>query len=169
MSETVAAEEYGKCVTYGSSSSSNRIYEHKSVTISVRIPAWLYDKLKSRGKLNMSKIIRQLLLKATDGELTEEEELETKLDQLKEEMDKLQRYNSTLLKHGSYAKEYQESLKDKTCVTHNPFTYHKPTQQTLTQQEQRLVDETVRLRGCLAKQYAETLDKLLQIKSQKLT
>ncbi len=81
-------------------------------------------------------------------------------------MDKLQEYHSTLLRHGSYAKQYLDRLKDGIIVTHKPFQYSKSGQLALTKEEQQLVDETVKLREELAKQYAEKLGELLSLKKE---
>ncbi len=80
MSSTIAVEEHSSCVTHKSSSSRNY---SKTVVISIRMPLWLYDRLKERGISNLSEFIRKLLLMEVEGELTKEEGLEAELEQLK--------------------------------------------------------------------------------------
>lgn len=167
MSGTIAVEAYNSCcVTYDGSSGSRKY--SKSVSISIRIPFWLYKKLKEKGVSNFSKFIRKLILMDIGGELTKEEELETELEQLKEEMDKLQKYHSTLLRHGSYAKDYLEKLKDGSIVTHKPFHYFKPGQLALSKEEQELVDQAVKLREELNKKYKEKFREWLLIKKESI-
>ncbi|MEM2741975.1 MAG: hypothetical protein QXD95_07495 [Nitrososphaeria archaeon] len=166
MSGTIAVEEHNSCVTYNNRS---RNYRNKTVTITVRIPVWLYERLKEKGISNISKFVRKLLLIEIEGcKLTREEELEAELEQLKEEMDKLQEYHSSLLKHGSYAKDYLEKLKDGTTVTHNPFRFSKPGQFTLSKEEKELVDKAVKLREELNKQYKEKLREWLALKEESI-
>jgi len=138
----------------------------KTITVSIRIPFWLYKRLKEKEITNISNFIRKLLLMEIGGSLTREEELEAQLEYLKTEMEKLQNYHSTLLKHGSYAKDYLEKLKDRNIVTHKPFRYCKPENPVLSKEEQELVDETIRLREQLANQYGEKLKELLMLKSK---
>jgi len=138
----------------------------KSTTISVRVPRWLYEKLTQKVQ-NISQFVRKLLILELEGELTEEEQLEAKLDLLREEMDKLQEYKDTALKHGSYAKEYLNDLKDKQMVSHNPFYYSKKSTPTLKPEEQNIVEETTRLRNLLAQKYQQTLKRLIEIKRMK--
>ncbi|MEM3573724.1 MAG: hypothetical protein QXJ62_05820 [Nitrososphaeria archaeon] len=168
MSGTIAVEAHNSCVTYNESSS-RRNYRNKTVTITVRIPVWLYERLKEKRISNISKFVRRLLLIEIEGcKLTREEELEAELEQLKEEMDRFQDYHSTLLKHGSYARDYLEKLKDGNIVTHKPFHYSKPGQLALSKEEQELVDETVKIREKLAKQYGKKLKELLTLKKSHL-
>lgn len=169
MSGTITVEAHDSCGTYDESSSRSRNYRNKTLTVSVRIPVWLYERLKEKRISNISKFVRKLLLiEIEDCKLTREEELEAELEQLKEEMDKLQKHHSTLLKHGSYAKEYLENLKDGTIVTHKPFRYSKPGQLALSKEEQELVDETVKLREELNKQYKEKLREWLALKKESI-
>ncbi|MEM3773460.1 MAG: hypothetical protein QXX92_00440 [Candidatus Bathyarchaeia archaeon] len=168
MSGTIAVEEHSKCVTYNVSSSRSRNYRNKTVTITVRVPVWLYERLKEKGIYNISKFVRKLLLVEIEGKLTREQELEAELEQLTEEMDKLQKHHSTLLKHGSYAKIYVENLKDGTIVTHNPFRFSKPGQLALSKEEKELVDEAVKLREELNKQYKEKLREWLALKEESI-
>ena len=102
-----------------------------------------------------------------EGELNEEEELEAKLDLLREEMDKLQEYKDTALKHGSYARGYLNDLKDKQIVSHEPFYYSKKSIPTLKPEEQNIVEEATRLRNLLAQEYLQTLKRLIEIKRAK--
>jgi len=138
---------------------------NKSTTISVRVPVWLYEKLREKVQ-NISQFVRKLLILELEGELTEEE-LEAKLNFLREEMDKLQEYKNTALKHGSYAEEYLNDLKDKQMVSHNPFYYSKKSTPTLKPEEQNIVEETTRLRNLLAQEYQQTLKRLIEIKRMK--
>jgi hypothetical protein len=164
MSGTLAVEEHNQCVTHESSRS--RI-NNKSITISIRIPFWLLQRLKEKGVSNVSNFARKLMLQEVESELTKEEELEYELQMLKEEMTKLHKYHKTLLTHGSYAKDYIEKLKDGNIVTHKPFYYSKPSNLTLSKEELELVDETVKLRQRLTKQYCEKLSMLLKLKDKK--
>lgn len=167
MSECMELKDR-KCVTHDNSSGGSGIYDNKTVTISIRIPAWLYDKLKRKGVLNISQFIRKLVEREIEGELDEEERLEADLNDLKVEMERLQEYHSTLLKHGSYAQNYLEKLKDGNIVSHRPFYYSKHSQPTLSGNEQALVTETIRLREQLAKIYAEKLQRLLELKKARI-
>lgn len=166
MSETLTVEQHNNCVTHYSSSSSGNL-KNKTVTISVRIPSWLYKRFKEKGVSNISSFVRKLLLMEVETDLTREEELEAQLENLKSEMEKLQHHHTTLLKHGSYAKDYLEKLKDGNIVTHKPFRYSKPSNPTLSKEELELVDETVKLRERLSKQYREKLSMLLKLKDKK--
>ncbi|MEM3601348.1 MAG: hypothetical protein QXN87_01590 [Candidatus Bathyarchaeia archaeon] len=167
VSGTIAVEAHNSCMTHESSSGS-RNYGNKTTTITIRIPVWLYERLKKKGILNISNFVRKLLVMEIEGEQSREEELESQLENLKIEMEKLQNYHSTLLKHGSYAKEYLEKLKDGTMITHKPFSYSKPGQLALSKEEQELVDETVKIREELAKQYGKKLKELLTLKRSRL-
>lgn len=168
MSGTIAVEEHSKCGTYDESSSRSRNYRNKTVTISVRIPFWLYEKLKKKGILNISNFIRKLLIMEIESELSKEEELEAQLENLKLEMEKLQNHHSTLLKHGSYAKDYLEKLKDGTIVTHKPFRFSKPGQLALSKEEKELVDKAVKLREELNKKYTEKFREWLALKEESI-
>lgn len=166
MSGTIAVEEHSQCVTHKSSSGS-RDYRSKTTTITIRIPVWLYERLKEKGILNVSNFVRRLLIMEIEGNLTKEAEIEAELEQLKTEMGKLQNYHSTLLKHGSYAKDYKEKLKDAFIVSHKPFHYSKTHSPSVRIEEIQLVEETVELREKLSKQYREKLKELLELKKKK--
>ena len=168
MSETVAVEAHDTCVTHKSSSCSRNYTSKKTTTITVRIPVWLHKRLNEKGIVNISGFVRKLIIMETEGELSREEEIEAQLERLKEEMEKLQNYHSTLLKHGSYAREYVEKLKDGTIETHRPFHYSKPRQLALSKEEQELVSEAVKLREELNEQYKEKLREWLALKRESL-
>jgi len=163
VSETIGVEKQIKCVTHNNS----RCSSNETITMSIRIPTWLLQKIKEKGTSNISHFVRKLLLKEVECPSTTEEELEYELQRLKKEMEDLQDYHKTLLKHGSYAKDYLEKLKDGITVTHNPFNYSKALSPTLSQEEIGLVDETVKIREELAKQYCGKLKELLKLKREK--
>ncbi|MCS7115724.1 MAG: hypothetical protein N0A00_10100 [Candidatus Bathyarchaeota archaeon] len=164
MSGTVTVEENSSCVTYTNSGGRSSKHRNKTLTVSIRLPVWLYEELKAKGTSNISGFIRTLLARQLNVGSSEEERLEAELNELEAEMEKLQKYHSTLLKHGSYAQDYLEKLKDGNIVTHNPFKYSKPGQIPLSREEQKLVEETIKLREELSKVYAEKLRKLLELK-----
>jgi hypothetical protein len=165
VSETMAIEEHTTCVTHESSSCSR--YGSKTTTITIRVPLWLFQKLKEKGVQDISRFVRQFLVREIHSGFSEEEGLEYELQTLKDEMSNLQEHHTTLLKHGSYAKDYLNKLKDGVSVTHKPFTYSKAQTPTLSQEEIGLVNETVNLREELARQYCSKLKQLLEVKKQR--
>jgi len=166
MTETRTVEEQSTCVTYRDSSCSS-YFDNKTTPISIRLPLWLLQKLKEKGISNLSRYVKLLLIENIQGELSIEEKLDYELDSLKGEMAKLQDYNSTLLKHGSYAKDYYNKLKRGVSVTHRPFNFSKEQVPTLSQEELACVEETVNMREALNKQYREKLNQALKLKREK--
>ena len=164
MGQTTVTEEYKECVTHNSSSCSN---DDRTTTISIRIPLWLLQRLKEKGVSNISNFARKLMLQEVEGELAKEQELEYQLNMLREEMKTLHNHHKTLLTHGSYAKDYLEKLKDGNIVTHGSFHYSKSQSPTLSQEELELVDETIRMREELSKQYQQKLKELLRLKAER--
>jgi hypothetical protein len=155
-------------VTHNNSSSSRRPKTHnRTATISIRVHVWVLERLREKGITNVSNLVRKLLVKEVEGELTREERLMADLNELRSEMKGLQDLHKTLLAHGSYAKDYLNKLKDGTYVSHRPFKFSKEQNPSISQEEMELVDGTVELREALAKQYREKLRELLTLKKEK--
>lgn len=168
MSENVQVEKLIPCVTYNNSSSSRRSStDNRKATMSIRVNVWVLERLREKGITNTSNLVRKLLVKEVEGELTREERLIADLEVLKGEMKELQGLQKTLLAHGSYAKDYLNKLKDRTYVSHKPFKFSKEQSPSISQEEMELVNETVELREALAKQYSEKFRELLKLKKEK--
>lgn len=150
-------------MTYGTDVSAT-----KTVTMSIRIPRWLFEKLKEKKTGNLSKFVRHLLVKNLGSRFSSKEQIESKLNCLGMEMNRLQKYQSTLLKHGTYAKIYYNNVKDRDIVTHGPFKFASARDRhiSLTPEENKLLDRTREKREELAKQYARVLAEYLETKGQ---
>jgi hypothetical protein len=168
MSEDVQVEKLIPCVTYNNSSSSRRSStDNRKATISVRVHVWVLERLREKGITSISNLVRELLIKEVESELTREEKLMADLEWLTGEMKELQDLHKTLLVHGSYAKDYLNKLKDGTYVSHKPFKFSKEQSPSISQEEMELVNGTIELREALAKQYSEKLGELLKLKKEK--
>lgn len=139
-----------------------------SATITFRVPVVVRDVLRG-GVPNVSVFLRRLVLDALEKLPVhvefEELRLELEVCVLRDELEKLQRWGSLLLEHGSYAEAYLSEVKGGVVFDRKPFYYSRtPRRPAAKPEEIATVSDLVELREWLSKDLNRVLQRLVKLK-----
>ena len=149
-----------------STQSSSRRRSQYGVKVQFRIDSSVYGVLR-RAVPNLSEYMRKLIYDAARKlpSYCENEEirLEVEVAQLVEELHRFHYYSKALLKHGSYAQAYLQSLKGGRVVDTKPY-YQRDVPPEVSKVELKTVESVVEYRELLAARLNERLKRLVELK-----
>ena len=146
--------------------SSRRGSSQYSVKVQFRLDSAVYGMLR-KAVPNVSMFLRKLVYDAVEDLPSyfecEELRLEVEVSQLCEELHRVHGYSKALLKHGSYAQAYLQSLKGGRVVDTKPY-YQRDVPPEVSKVELKTVEEVVEYRELLAARLNEKLKRLVELK-----
>jgi len=137
--------------------------------VSFRVSVDVYRLLKGSVP-NVSGFVRKVVYEAVQRlpvyYSMEEFQLEVEIARLADELGKVHRWQSLLLKHGSYAEAYLQKLKGGIVRDRKPHYLPEPPP-FVKPEELLVVEDIVKYREKLAKQLVDKLNRVMQLKLSK--